>query len=101
MTIETGIVVAIVSFGLGTVGMYLGFINNLRSKVAVLETKVESLKNRVDSHSKKQDDVIAVMGAFKQEVANMLNEIAIDIAKINTKLNLIEDSAVKKKGARK
>ena len=72
------------------IGTYVGAIHRLRVKVAVLEHKVERLEKRVDSHSKKTDDILTALGDFKQEVSNKLNEIAVDIAKINTTLSIID-----------
>lgn len=80
------------------IGTYVGFIHKLRVKVAVMEEKVERLQARVDSHSKKTDDIIHALGDFKDEIVRQLGEIAVDIAKINTTLNIVDrDSAYEAK----
>jgi uncharacterized protein YoxC len=67
---------------------YVGFIHKLRIDVAVLKQKVESLQKRVDSHSKKQDELLTLVTDFKEDISDKLNEIMVDIAKISTRLNI-------------
>ena len=74
------------------IGTYVGFIHKLRVKVAVMEEKVDRLQKRVDSHSKKTDDIINTIGDFKEEISKQLSQIAVDIAKINTTLNIVGKS---------
>lgn len=71
------------------IGTYVGFIHKLRIKIAVMEEKVERLQKRVDSHSKKTDDILQTIGEFKDEISKQLGQIAVDIAKINTTLNIV------------
>lgn len=71
------------------IGTYAGFIHKLRIKIAVMEEKVELLQKRVDSHSKKTDDILQTIGEFKDEISKQLGQIAVDIAKINTTLNIV------------
>lgn len=70
--------------------MYLGFVHRLRTKMAVMEVEVAELKRRVEGHSKKQDDILAAITNIQQDMNEKLNKIAIDIAKINTTLTIIE-----------
>lgn len=74
---------------LTAIGTYVGFIHKLRVKVAVMEEKVERLQKRVDSHSKKTDDILHTISEFKDEISKQLGQIAVDIAKINTTLNIV------------
>lgn len=79
----------VLTAALAAVGTYVGFIHKLRMKVAVLEEKVERLQDRVNSHSKKTDDILHTLGEFKDEISKQLGAIAVDIAKINTTLNIV------------
>jgi len=72
------------------VGMYIGFVHRLRTKMAVLEVEVKELKRRVEGHSKKQDDILSAINGIQSDMNEKLNKIAIDIAKINTTLTIIE-----------
>jgi len=74
---------------------YIGFIHKLRIEVAVLKQKVENLQKRVDSHSKKQDDLLTLVTDFKEDMTDKLNAILVDIAKISTTLNIVEGKGEK------
>jgi peptidoglycan hydrolase CwlO-like protein len=52
---------------------------NAEKRIAVLEVQAESLKNRVDSHSGKIDEIL-----------EGINEIKVNVAKINTTLSIID-----------
>ena len=71
----------IVTAIIAVISMYFGAVRSMMVRVAVLEQKVESLQKRVDSHSKKTE--------LKNEVSKQLGQIAVDIAKINTTLNIV------------
>lgn len=71
-------------------GMYIGFVHRLRTKIAVMEVEVSELKRRVEGHSKKQDDILTAINGIQADMNDKLNKIAIDIAKINTTLTIIE-----------
>lgn len=71
------------------IGTYIGFIHKLRIKVAVMESEVKRLQERVNSHSKKTDEILNTIGEFKDEISKQLGQIAVDIAKINTTLNIV------------
>ncbi len=75
---------------LTALGTYIGFIHRLRIKVSVLDVEVNELKRRVEGHSKKQDDILTAITNIQQDMNEKLNAIAIDIAKINTTLTIIE-----------
>lgn len=87
----------LVSTALGAVTVYAGFIHSLRIKVAVLEQRVDNLQKRVDSHSKKTDEILDAISEFKMDVSKELSKIAVDIAKINTTLNIAEEKSEHKK----
>lgn len=54
-------------------------LNQVEQRTAVLEVLAESLKNRVDSHSGKIDEIL-----------DGINDIKVNIAKINTTLCIID-----------
>lgn len=74
------------------IGMYVGFVHKLRTKIAVMEVEVSELKRRVEGHSRKQDDILTAINAIQSDMNEKLNKIAIDIAKINTTLTIMEPS---------
>ena len=73
-------------------GTYFGAVHSLRTRVAVLEEKVMRLQERVESHSKKTDDILKTINGFKDEISKQLGQIAVDIVKINTTLNIVGKS---------
>ncbi len=81
---------SIVTAVISVIGMYAGFVHRLRMKMAVMEVEVTELKRRVEGHSKKQDDILSAVNRFQADMNEKLNKIAIDIAKINTTLTIIE-----------
>ena len=78
---------------LTAVGTYVGFIHRLRIKVSVLDVELKELKRRVEGHSRKQDDILSAINGIQNDMNDKLNKIAIDIAKINTTLTIIEPSS--------
>lgn len=54
-------------------------VHNAEKRIAVLEVQADSLKNRVDSHSGKIDEIL-----------EGINEIKVNVAKINTTLSIID-----------
>lgn len=89
---------------LGVVILYFGYIQQLRIRVAVLEetTKnqqllIDKMQQRMDSHSKKQDEILTAISSLKvdivKELSTVTNEqslMAADIKNINRTLSIIE-----------
>ena len=75
---------------LSVLGMYFGWVHKLRTEMAVVEVELSELKRRVEGHSKKQDDILSAINGIQADMNEKLNKIAIDIAKINTTLTIIE-----------
>lgn len=75
---------------ISVLGMYFGWVHKLRTEMAVVEVELSELKRRVEGHSKKQDDILSAINGIQQDMNEKLNKIAIDIAKINTTLTIIE-----------
>jgi uncharacterized protein YoxC len=57
----------------GIIGV-IGWVHNLRTRTTVLEQAVNSLQKRMDSHSKKQDELLVKMNSMEREV---LKEVAV------------------------
>lgn len=77
---------------LSVLGMYFGWVHKLRTEMAVVEVELKELKRRVEGHSKKQDDILSAINGIQMDLNKKLNEIAIDIARINTTLNIIDQN---------
>ena len=75
---------------LSVLGMYFGWVHKLRTQMAVVEVELSELKRRVEGHSKKQDQILSAINGIQTDMNEKLNKIAIDIAKINTTLTIIE-----------
>jgi uncharacterized membrane-anchored protein YhcB (DUF1043 family) len=95
-----------------TIGLYIGYIHQLRMKMAVVEKTLETLQRnqdnmqkRMDSHSKKQDEILDAISAMKLELVKQLAQtekhisaitaeqavIANEVKNINHSLSIIEN----------
>lgn len=88
-TLATDLWPYVVTTLISVFGTYFGSVHSLKTRVAVLEEKVKRLQDRVDSHSKKTDAILNTISEFKDEISKQLSVIAVDIAKINTTLNIV------------
>ena len=84
---------------LGGIVTCIGYIYSLKTKVAVLEetlknltTTVGEMRVRVDSHSKKNDDVVNLITSFKIEVIQKIGAMATDISKVSSDVENINRS---------
>ena len=105
---------------LAAVGLYIGFINKMRSQIAVLEAKVKALEEecakatakmnemtqtigvleekvkrqeqRQDSHSKKNDDVIQLLTDFKLEMTEKIGHVTESVIKIQGDVEVINST---------
>lgn len=75
---------------ISVLGMYFGWVHKLRTEMAVVEVELGELKRRVEGHSKKQDQILSAINNIQTDMNEKLNKIAIDIARINTTLTIIE-----------
>ncbi len=71
------------------VGGYVGYIHNLKVRVAVLEKTIEDLigtienmQKRMDSHSKKQDDILDSVNALKLELLDRMGTMGSNLASL-------------------
>jgi len=105
---------------LSAISIYIGFINKMRSQIAVLETKVSDLESeckkatatmtemtqtigileekvkrqeqRQDSHSKKNDDVIQLLTDFKLEMTEKIGHVTESVIKIQGDVEVINNT---------
>ena len=105
---------------LAGIGLYIGFINKMRSQIAVLEAKVKALEEkcdkatakmnemtqtigvleekvkrqeqRQDSHSKKNDDVIQLLTDFKLEMTEKIGHMTENVIKIQGDIEVINST---------
>ena len=84
------------------VGLYIGYIHQLRTKMAVVEKTLEilqrnqdNMQKRMDSHSKKQDEILDAISKFKVEVIKQLDATAQEQAVIATELKHITNALSK------
>lgn len=102
---------------LSAISLYIGFINKMRSQIAVLEKqvsdlesecekatakmtemthtigileeKVKRLEMRQDSQSKKNDEVIKLINDFKLEITRQIGDVNKNIIKIQGEVEVI------------
>jgi len=102
---------------LSAISLYIGFINKMRSQIAVLETKVSDLESecgkatakmtemthtigileekvkrlemRQDSQSKKNDEVIKLINDFKLEITRQIGDVNKNIIKVQGDIEVI------------
>ena len=94
------------------IGLYIGYIHQLRMKMAVVEKTLETLQRnqdnmqkRMDNHSKKQDEILDAISAMKLELVKQLAQtekhistitseqavITTEVKNINHTLSIIEN----------
>ena len=78
------------------VGLYIGYIHQLRTKMAVVEKTLETLQRnqdnmqkRMDNHSKKQDEILDAISALRVEVVKQLAATEKHINTITTEQAVI------------
>ena len=57
----------------------VGWVHNLRTRVAILEKMMENLQKRMDSHSKKQDDILDKMNSMDRELMRQMSSLSSEI----------------------
>lgn len=84
----------------GIVGL-VGWVHNLRTRVAILEKTVESQQKRIDSHSVKQDGFLDKINSLEKKMIEQVGGVRTDIqgllseVKALSNLILISDPGVK------
>ena len=71
----------------------------IKIRVAVMERTIEdlqkiieSMKQRQDSHSKKQDEILTLINDFKLEVVKQIGEMSADLKALTSSLEVYDDS---------
>lgn len=117
---EATIIKELIAALIAAIGLYVGFINNLRTEVrllkdkvknleeeckevttkmtqqthinSVLEEKVKYLEQRQESHSKKNDEVINLITEFKIEMAEKIGDVSVQMGKISADVEVINNT---------
>lgn len=83
---------------LPAIGLYIGYIHQLKTKVAVMENALEDLQKtidkiqkRQDGHSQKQDDILKAISSLKVELVRQNGETGKQISTIATKQEIISN----------
>lgn len=79
----------------------IGWVHNLRTRVAILERTVENQQKRIDSHSVKQDSMLDKMNSLEKKMIEQMGGVRTDVqglaseVKALSQLILISDPGVK------
>jgi len=57
----------------------IGWVHNLRTRVAILEKTVESQQKRIDSHSVKQDGLLDKLNSLERKMIEQVGGVRTDI----------------------
>ena len=57
----------------------IGWVHNLRTRVAILERTVENQQKRIDSHSSKQDGLLDKMNTMEKKFIENMGNVRSDI----------------------
>ena len=103
-TLTITLVSVLLTSFLGVIIGYARYVHNLKERVSVLESKIDDLKqeldslkeniykdisrmqDRLDSHSKKQDDILDRIGAMEKEVLKEMGVMGASISSLASDL---------------
>lgn len=103
-TLAITLVSVLLTSFLGVIIGYARYVHNLKERVSVLESKIDDLKqeldslkeniykdisrmqDRLDSHSKKQDDILDRIGAMEKEVLKEMGAMGASISSLASDL---------------
>ena len=57
----------------------IGWVHNLRTRVAILERTVENQQKRIDSHSVKQDGMLDKMNSLEKKMIEQMGGVRTDV----------------------
>ena len=72
---------------IGVIGWLFREMFVLKTKTAVMEKSIASIQNRLDSHSKKQDDILNRISSMEKEVLKETGSVRADIASLASNVN--------------
>lgn len=84
----------------------IGWVHNLRTRVAILEKTVENQQKRIDSHSSKQDGLLDKMNSMEKKFIENMGNVRSDIQGLASdvkglrRLILVSDKGMKIKQPR-
>lgn len=79
----------------------IGWVHNLRTRVAILERTVENQQKRIDSHSVKQDGLLDKMNSLEKKMIEQMGCVRTDVQGLASEVKglsnliLISDPGVK------
>lgn len=88
------------AFIAGIVGM-IGWVHNLRTRVAILEKTVDNQQKRIDSHSAKQDGLLDKMNSMEKKFIENVGDVRKDIQGLSSdvkglsQLILVSDKGIR------
>lgn len=100
----TELTVVLMTTLVGVVVGYARYVHNLKERVSVLESKIDDLKqeldtlkeniykdisriqDRLDSHSKKQDAILERIGSMEKEVLKEMGSMGANISSLSSDL---------------
>lgn len=62
----------------------IGWIHNLRTRVAILEKTVENQQKRLDTHSKKQDEILGKMNSMEHQLMKEISSVNVGMAELKS-----------------
>ena len=83
------------------IGGLIGWVHNLRTRVAILEKTVDNQQKRIDSHSKKQDEILEKINSMEKKFIEQVGGVRTDIQGLSSdvkglsQLILISDPGVR------
>ena len=86
---------------IGAIGWIFREIFLLKAKTEVFEKSITSMQNRLDSHSKKQDDILDRISSMEKEVLKETGSVRADISSLASdvkglsNLILVSDPGIK------
>jgi hypothetical protein len=80
----------ILTAGLSVLISYVGGIQKMQVKMAVLEQEVNNLRKRTDKHSETTDNILEAINDVKSNVSKQLTDISLDLTRIRTTLSIMD-----------
>lgn len=71
----------------GVIIAYARYVNSLKTRVAVLEKTIEAMQKRLDSHSRKQDEIYDTLNVVKGSMSDMKVEIVKEMGSMTASIS--------------
>lgn len=102
------ILTVVITASVSAVGLYIGYIHQLKLDAAVLKSRcdelqkdLENMQKRVDSHSRKNDEIMEKISSFEKEVLKQMGNMGASISSLSSDLKglsnliLVSDPGIK------